>query len=473
MKIGKVKDKLIGAEKGKDRRNRLLILSAAGLVVVIVLLAGVLKASGPSSDVMAAAATHQPLVGMVVERGALKAAYTVSYNAPRMRRGGSQTILELAPEGEVVQPGDLVVRFDSAALEEQIRRQENELEEAEMDLSRTIAQQESQMASLQAEHEMAQHDHEQAELRQRALTFESEIRQRQEEYAFLKSELRLERAWEAIDTQQRVNEASLARQRMQVDRQRRELEEARAELDLSNLYAEQPGLVIYGKTFSQGTEAKINVGDSPWSGQEVVSIPDLSTMVVEVGISELDIGRVAVGQRALVHVDAYPDTVYAATLNELSPLAHRQGLSQIKVFDATVSIEGTDLTLRPGMTATVSIITDYVPRALVVPHEAVFRREGKTIVFTLEGGIEEREVTLGPSDGSYVEIISGLDAGTLVALRDPYMKLDQLETAGAEALLQSRSTDSGGAAGIMEFIMSRGGGGGPGGGRGMSMRIFR
>jgi len=456
-----------GAAHG--RRRKLYVGGTAGvLLVVVILVTGVFRSRAVSDEVMSVAAEYRPLVGMVVERGSLRAANTVTYNSPRMRRGGSQTILELAPEGEVVEPGDLVVRFDSAALEEQIRRQENELEEAEMDLRRTIAQQESQMASLQASYEMAQHSHEQAELRQRALTFESEIRQQQERYNFLKSELSLQRAWEAIDTQQRVNEAALARRQMQVERQRRELEEARAELELTALYAEGPGLVIYEQTWGSNGQTKIKVGDSPWSGQAVVSIPDLNTMMVEVGISELDIRNVAVGQRALVQVDSYPDTVYAAEVTEISPLAHRQGMSQMNVFDARIEISGIDLTLRPGMTATVSIITDYEPHALAVPLEAVFRREEKTLVFTLEGGIQEREVVLGPDDGSYVAITAGLEAGALVALRDPYMKLDQLETAGADALLQTRSTDSAAGGGATIFI-----GGGPGGGRGMSMRIFR
>ncbi len=479
MKIGEKVKKIAGTEGEPNGRRRIILIGATLVVVVIVvaLSTGVLGAAGPSGDVISIVAQRRPLAALVVERGTLRAASTVAYNAPRMRRGGSQLILELAPEGEVVEPGDLVVRFDAAALEEQIRRMENDLEEEEMNLRKTIAQQESQMASLQAEYEMAQHDHEQADLRIRSLTFESAIRRQQEDYNFKKSELRLQRAWEAIDTRQRINEAALAQQRMGVERSRDELEAARAELALTTLYAEQPGLVIYEKTFGSDGEAKIKVGDSPFSGQAVVSIPDLTTMMVQIGISELDINKVSIGQRALMHVDAYPDTVYSARVTEVSPLAHRQGRSQMKVFDCRIEINGTDLKLRPGMTATVSIITAYTPDALVVPLEAVFRKEDKTIVFTLDGGVEEREVTLGANDGSFVAITAGLEAGVRVALRDPYIKLEQIESAGADALLQTRSVSSSRGMSPM-FIGLRGGGlGGLGGGGGrggeMSVRIFR
>ena len=65
---------------------------------------------------MAAEATLRGFVSIVVEKGELKAARTATFSAPRLRYGGGQLILALAPEGEVIEAGDLVVQFDEASL---------------------------------------------------------------------------------------------------------------------------------------------------------------------------------------------------------------------------------------------------------------------------------------------------------------------------------------------------------------------
>ena len=80
--------KLLG-ENGtsEGRRRRILAGGTTGvLLVVLILVTGILRSRVSSGEVMGVAAQHQPLVGLVVQRGSLKAANTVSYSAPRMRQ---------------------------------------------------------------------------------------------------------------------------------------------------------------------------------------------------------------------------------------------------------------------------------------------------------------------------------------------------------------------------------------------------
>ncbi len=451
---------------GVKRKGRRLLIGGSLALLVVVVSAVQLLGLGSSADkVMSFRAEHRQMVAMVVERSVLKAAETVTFNAPRLRRGGNIQILEMAEEGSLVAPGDLVVRFDASSLDEQIRGRENDVERSEAQLKKTMAQQESQMASLQASYEQAQHRHEQAELSLRRMTFEAEISRKQEELNFKKSELSLQKAKEAIDTRKSVNEAALQRLQLRLNRDRNELEELRDELLLTELYTESPGLVTYENTWGSNGMTKVKVGDSPYSGQAIVSLPDLSKMAVDIPISELDIHKIAEGQKALIHLDAYPDRVYSAEVTEVSPLASRMGRSQIKVFDCRVVLDETDLSLRPGMTAQISIITHYNPEALVVPLEAIFHREGEPMVFTLDGRPQEVPVVLGVDNGSYVIIQEGIEFGTLVALRDPFTPLEAIESAGADALTQQRGAGADAGGGFEMHI--------PGGGRGMSVRIFR
>ncbi|MFC1628672.1 efflux RND transporter periplasmic adaptor subunit [Gemmatimonadota bacterium] len=462
--------------------KKIVIISGLSLIIVIVAAATLFGSSGKAGDVMSTEVQVREFVSIVVEKGALKAARTATFNAPRLRYGGGQTILALAPEGEVIEAGDLIVQFDQVSLLEQVENKRREVEEVEAQLTKTLAQQESQMASLEAALEQTQHSHEQASLRMRAMQFESDYRRIQEEYTLKKSTLSLERAEEAITTRKLQNQTALQRTQVRLDRVYRELSDMEAELGQTTQHAAYPGLVIYESMNGPAGETKVSVGSTAYPGQAIISIPDLSSMTVQVGISELDIRRVAMRQKVLITIDAYPDAVYTGEVTDISPLARRSGLSQMKIFDCTVTIDGTDLTLRPGMTAQVSIITHYQPEALVVSMDAVFRQENRTLVFLVDHGIKEVEVLLGADNGIYVVIEEGLSAGMRVAMRDPFMPLEELETAGIDALLERRdvaASSGGGSAGISAaFRMMMGGGGGGGGrggdrGGGGDMRIFR
>lgn len=456
----------LSGEGKNGARKKIAVISGLGLILVIVVAVTLLGPSGSAVEVMAAEAEIREFVSVIVEKGELKAARTATFSAPRLRRGGGQLILALAPEGEVIEAGDLVVQFDEASLLELLAGQRDKVEDIESSLTKTIAEQESQMASLQASLENQQHSFAQAELRMQAMEFESEISQIQEEFNYKKSELALERAQELIATQVVKNKAALQQLHQWLDRDQGILNDLESELGSAIQYAEYPGLVIFEKTWGPEGEGKVSVGTTAYPGQAIISIPDLTTMTVEVGISELDIRRMALGQKVLIRVDAYPDVLYTGEITDISPLARRSGLSQMKIFDCIVTIDGTDLSLRPGMTAQTSIITHYQSEAVVVPLDAIFRQEGRTLVFTVGKGIEEVDVVLGPENGNYVIIEEGLLAGVRVALRDPFMPLEELETAGIDALLESRE---GGAVEDIGQMIGRM----MGGGRGGMMRIFR
>ncbi len=443
---------------------------AMSIVVVLVLVAAttLFGLDRGADSVMVVEVSEKPFVAMIVERGNIMAAETESYEAPRMRWSReSGQILAMAPEGTIVQAGDMVIRFDTAALLDAIRGQEQDVAEEEADLRKTLAEQDSRMASLVASLEMTQFSFEKAKLNLEKMEFEAEVRKRQEEISFKKSEMSLVRAQEAIETQKRVDAAAIQRQESRLARERSDLEGMKSELANTVLYAKQPGLIVYEKSWGASGQTKVKVGDTPYSGQTIITIPNLERVIIKLSISEMDIQHIARDQQALVVVDAFPDTIYQAVVTDVSPLARRMGVSQVKVFDCTVTLTGSDLKLRPGMSAQVSIITDYAESTVQIPLESVFRRDGQTLVYRLDGSFHETPVVLGAENRNFVIVESGLAAGDLVALRDPFTPLPSVTTAGADVLTARRSTAAG--AGAQVQIMMGGGGRG---GR-MEVRVFR
>ena len=128
--------------------------------------------------------------------------------------------------------------------------------------------------------------------------------------------------------------------------------------------------------------AKVQEGDSPWPGQGLINIPDLSEMVVKATVSEVDASQVDSGQSVLVTLDAFPDIQFNGIVNSKSTLARRKEPgSKINVFDVEVGILDHDDRIKPGMSASSKVIIESIPEIVSVPLEAVFEDEGEVFVY--------------------------------------------------------------------------------------------
>ncbi len=153
-------------------------------------------------------------------------------------------------------------------------------------------------------------------------------------------------------------------------------------------------------------------------GTELFTIADLSSLRVKAAVNEVDIGKVARGDRVALTVDAFPADTATGIVRLVPPAARLQ--DRVRVFDVEVAVRGGADILRPGMTANVRITGPARADVVRVPVEAVFLSEGQPIVFKLANGRPERTpVRLGLGDLSWVEVLSGVAPGDSVTLEDP------------------------------------------------------
>ena len=96
---------------------------------------------------------------------------------------------------------------------------------------------------------------------------------------------------------------------------------------------------------------------------------DLKRMEVQVDVDEADIGNVAVGQTGTFTVDAYPDRTFPAEITEIRFVS--ETINNVVTYKALLSVDNTELFLRPGMTATADIVVNTVRDALLVPNAAL------------------------------------------------------------------------------------------------------
>jgi RND family efflux transporter MFP subunit len=425
------------------QNRRLLALIGVTVFLLIIVLWNI---SSSSEEVASAEVQKGEFIVSIKAKGELKALKSQSVGVPRSVSSDVQ-IVQMAPEGGVVKAGDFLVQFDPAQARQKLEEKRNARDNALAELESQKATIASTMAQLESALLTQRYSHEQAKLRFEQMKFEADAKRREQEINLRKAELALKQAEEKIEAQRKIDQANLHKARLQVERANLEQKEAEDELQALTLLAPIDGLVVHKEIWGPSGIAKVKVGDTPWRGQELVEIPDLSVMQVKTSVNEVDVSRVAKGQQVRIKLDALPEPDFYGTVSQIATLASRKRNSNVKEFEIMVLIDGSDPRLKPGMSASVEIITDHMAEAIYAPLESVFEHEGKTVTYPA-GSTKPVPVEVGPKNSDFIVITSGLKPGQKVSLRDPTLPLEQIGTEAPKPIKKEKKK-SGGRGGFM------------------------
>jgi HlyD family secretion protein len=189
------------------------------------------------------------------------------------------------------------------------------------------------------------------------------------------------------------------------------IDAAQATLNMARILAPFDGTV---------TQANPLPGDQASAGVTAFRIDDLSSLLVDVQVSEVDINSIAVGQPVTLSFDAISG---AAPYNgEVVEVSQAGDVSAGAVnFTVTVELTDADPQVKPGMTAAVNIVTDQVKGQLLVPNRAVRLVDGNRVVYILvDAKPVKKDIRLGASsDAMSVVLVGDLKEGDLVILNPP------------------------------------------------------
>jgi HlyD family secretion protein len=159
-----------------------------------------------------------------------------------------------------------------------------------------------------------------------------------------------------------------------------------------------------GEKITSGTQA---IGGG---GTAIMTVADLSEMIVKASINEVDVGKLKKGQRVEIGFDAIKGKVYNGKVRRISPSGIEE--DNLVVYPVEVGILNADERIRPGMTADLDIIIAEAENVVCIPKHAVINRGGKTIVnVKKENKFVPQEVITGVEDDVKIEIKSGLSEG--------------------------------------------------------------
>jgi multidrug resistance efflux pump len=206
------------------------------------------------------------------------------------------------------------------------------------------------------------------------------------------------------------------------------LADLRVQLASATMRATHPGLVVYGGGGDShrrrfGSQEPIQEGTSVRERQTIITIPDTTSMAVNVNIHESEVQKIKIGQRATLRVDSNADIPLQGEVIKVAvlPDSANQWLNpDLKEYKTTVKIEGVHEWLKPGMNAQVVIHVETLQNVLSVPIQSVVPRGNDQVCYVLKGGEPElRVVETGQITVERAEIISGLEKGDEVLLVPP------------------------------------------------------
>ena len=169
---------------------------------------------------------------------------------------------------------------------------------------------------------------------------------------------------EAAETQYYSSKADLQSSEAKLEQAKSQLDSSEVDLAYTIIKSPINGVVI---------NRNVNVGQTVAASFQAPVLfqiaNDLSKMQVECSVDEADIGKVEEGQRVTFTVDAFPDDNFSGTVSQVrySP----EIVQNVVTYTTIVAVENPELKLRPGMTATVSMVVGEAKNKLLVPNAAL------------------------------------------------------------------------------------------------------
>lgn len=401
---------------------------ALGATAALVLIVSISNVDSTSTEVASAEVKQGKFIVSLKMKGELRAKKSYTLTVPRSNASGIQ-IVTLLPEGSMVKAGEVVVQLDTTQAALLLEERQGAVKKAAADLESRKASFAATLLQLENAQQSEQYSYEQAKLSYEQMQYEAGVKRRQQGLRLQQAELARKQAEDKIAAQKRIQQAGFKEAELQLQSAQLQLEQAQNTLAALTMKAPGAGLVIYRETRSASGAAKIKIGDMVWYGQDLIEISDLSAMQIKTRVNEVDAGQVANGQQVIIKLEALPEANFYGEVSQVATLATRRRNSDLKDFDVMILLRDNDPRLKPGMTASIEIITDRMEQAIYVPAEAVFEKEGKTVVY-FAGSNDPIEVTLGLQNGNSVVVASGLKPGAQICLRDPSVPLDVI---GADA----------------------------------------
>ncbi|MCX6899755.1 MAG: efflux RND transporter periplasmic adaptor subunit [Verrucomicrobia bacterium] len=230
------------------------------------------------------------------------------------------------------------------------------------------------------------------------------------------------------------SEADMTARRRTLTLQQERYDEMKKQMALCTIHAPSDGLVVYSSSTSGSySSILIEEGASIRYRQEIIKLPDINQMVIEIRVHESHITRIRPGQTSYVTIDSMPDSRLKGHVHKVAVLpdaSSRYYNPTLKVYVTEVLIDDTLPTeLKPGVSGRAEIVITNLHNVVAVPIQAVTSVKGEQVCFGKDA--KPTPVEVGLYNDKFIEIKTGLKEGDNVLLAPLLAESDEIDLSGS------------------------------------------
>lgn len=325
-------------------------------------------------------------------------------------------IQDMVPEGTIVKQGDYVAQLDRTSYDNTLKDEIETLKTLHTNLEMKVLDTTDVLSSLRDEIKNQKYVVEEAGITLDQSKYEPPATIRQAEMNLNKQQRALEQKIKNYKLRYVQTRMEINNQKHVVANQEALVENLQQFLSKFTITAPSPGMIIYKKN-RLGIKTKVGSNVNPFD-RVIATLPDLSTMISKVYVSEIEVAKVVAGQKAAITVDAFPQKSYTGSVISIANVGEQLPNSDAKMFEVQVRIDGSDQTLRPSMTTWNKIIIKTFDNSVFIPLECV-QTGSDSIPFVYKKNNTRQIVELGDLNDKNVIVKQGLEAGTEIYTTTP------------------------------------------------------
>jgi hypothetical protein len=332
-----------------------------------------------------------------------------------MQGGGMQgvraqdfKIQDMVPEGTIVKKGDYIAQLDRSSYSNTLTDALSTLTTYQQNVEMKILDTAVTLSNLRDNIKNQRYTVEEAKITLDQSQFEPPATIKKAQMNLDKQKRALQQLLQTYELKKIQNESSIRNQKLTLRKQEELVADLQEFLSQFTVRATGDGMVIYKKDRSgakRKTGSSLNAFD-----MIVATLPDLSTMISKMYVSEIEVSKVTPGQKVNVTVDAFPSKLYTGTIITVANIGETLPNSDAKMFEVQIRLDGTDMTLRPAMTTWNKIILKTIDNAIYIPLECV-QTGIDSIPFVVKKNNTRQVVVLGEMNDKSVIVKAGLEPG--------------------------------------------------------------
>lgn len=338
-------------------------------------------------------------------------------------------ILDLAQDGKNVKKGEFIVQLDASQVMSGMREEEQNLEKQTADLNNAKIDSAVTLTNMREEIKNALLDLEYNKIDLEQSVYESEAYQRKAQMTYQKAENLIEKKRRDYKLEQNRLKMRVRRSADDVDRSNERIEKFKEAMQAARITAPEDGIVIFGKSWDGKKYSKDDDVSTYEFAPPIATLPDMSKVISEIYVKEIDIAKIKVGDSVRVSFDALEGTVIMGSIKSIARVGESHKDFDMKAFKVIIHLDHTDDGLKPAMTSNNDIILANASNVISIPLISVFKENGvKYVYLKTPDRIKKQEIKTSFENDQSVMVLEGLNEGDLVLLEHPVENVEIAES---------------------------------------------